>query len=31
MEETLPAFWVSFAKPFLPKIGHSKPSKIVEI
>ena len=24
------SFWVSFAKPFLLKIGHSKPSKIVE-
>ena len=31
MEKTLTAFWGSFAKPFLPKIGHSKPSKIVEI
>ena len=31
MEATLPAFQVSYAKPFLPKIGHSKPSKIVEI
>ena len=31
MEETLPAFGVSFAKAFLPKIGHSKPSKIAEI
>ena len=31
MEETLPAFGVSFVKPFLPKIGLSNPSKIVEI
>ena len=31
MEETLPAFCVTFAKPFLPKIGQLKPSKIVEI
>ena len=31
MEETLPAFGVNFAKPFLPKIDYSEPSKIVEI
>ena len=31
MEETLPVLGVSFAKPFLSKIGHSKASKIVEI
>ena len=30
VEETLPAFGVTFAKPFLLKIGYSKPSKIVE-
>ena len=29
MEETLLAFGVSFAKPFLLKTGYSKPSKIV--
>ena len=28
--ETLPAFGVTFTKPFLLKIGYSKPSKIVE-
>ena len=28
--ETLPAFGVTFTKPFLLKIGDSKPSKIVE-
>ena len=31
MVETLPAYWVTSAKPFLPKIGQLKPSKIVEI
>ena len=31
MEESLPAFWVTFAKAFLPKIQYSKPSKIIEI
>ena len=31
MEESLPAFWVTFAKPFLLKIQYSKPSKIIEI
>ena len=31
MEESLPAFWVTFEKPFLLKIQHSKPSKIIEI
>ena len=31
MEETLPAFGVTSAKPFQPKIGQLKPSKIVEI
>ena len=31
MEETLPAFRVTFAKPFLLKIQYSKPSKISEI
>ena len=31
MEETLPAFKVTFAKPFLLKIQNSKPSKIIEI
>ena len=31
MEETLPAFRVTSAKPFPPKIGQLKPSKIVEI
>ena len=30
MEETLPAIGVSFAKPFLLKIGYTKPSKIVK-
>ena len=30
MEETLPAFGVTFTKPFLIKIGYPKPSKIVE-
>ena len=30
VEETLPAFGVTFAKPFLLKIGYSKPCKIVE-
>ena len=29
MKETLPAFGVSFAKPFLLKMGYSSPSKIV--
>ena len=31
MEETLPAFAVTSAKPFPPKIGQLKPSKIVKI
>ena len=31
MEESLPAFWVTVAKPFLLKIQYSKPSKIIEI
>ena len=31
MEETLPAFGVSFAKPFLLKIQYAKPSKIIEM
>ena len=31
MEESLPAFWVDFIKPFLLKIQYSKPSKIIEI
>ena len=31
MEESLPAFWVTFAKHFLLKIQYSKPSKIIEI
>ena len=31
MEESLPAFRVTFAKPFLLKIQYSKPSKIIEI
>ena len=31
MEETLPAFGVTFAKPFLLKMQYSKPSKIIEI
>ena len=30
VEETLPAFGVSYAKPFLTKIVYFKPSKIVE-
>ena len=30
VEETLPAFGVTFAKPFLHKIGYSKPFKIVK-
>ena len=30
VDETLPAFGVTFTKPFLLKIGYSKPSKIVE-
>ena len=30
VEETLPAFGVTFTKPFLIKIGYSKPSKIVK-
>ena len=29
MEETFPAFTMSFAKPFLLKTGYSEPSKIV--
>ena len=29
MEDTLPAFGVNFAKPFLLKMGYSLPSKIV--
>ena len=31
MVETLPAFGVTFAKPFLLKIQYSKPSKIIEM
>ena len=31
MEETIPAFGVTFAKPFLLKIQYSKPSIIIEI
>ena len=31
MEESLPAFRVTFAKPFLLKIQYSKPFKIIEI
>ena len=31
MEETLPVFKVTFAKPFLLKMQYSKPSKISEI
>ena len=31
MEETLPAFGVTFAKPFLLKIQYAKPSKIIEM
>ena len=31
MDETLPPFRVTSAKPFLPKIGQLKPSKIVKI
>ena len=30
VEETLPLFGVTFTKPFLLKIGYSKPSKIVK-
>ena len=30
MEATLPAFGVTFAKPFQHKMGYSKPSKIVK-
>ena len=31
MEESLPAFGVTSARPFLPKLGQLKSSKIVEI
>ena len=31
MEESFPAFWVTFAKAFLHKIQYSKHSKIIEI
>ena len=31
MDETLPPVWGDFCKPFPPKIGQLKPSKIVEI
>ena len=31
MEKFLPAFGVTFAKPFLLKMQYSKPSKIIEI
>ena len=31
MEETIPAFGVTFAKPFLLKTQYSKPSKVIEI
>ena len=31
MEESIPAFGVTFAKPFLLKKQYSKPSKIIEI
>ena len=31
MEQTLPAFRMSFAKPFLLKIAYSEPSKMIEI
>ena len=31
MDENLPAFWVTFAKVFLPKIQYSKSSKIIEV
>ena len=31
MEKTLPAFRVTFAKPFLLKMQHSKPSKFIVI
>ena len=31
MEETLPPFEVTFAKPFLLKIQYAKPSEIIEM
>ena len=31
VDETLPAFWMHFTKPFLLKIEYSKPSKIIDM